>query len=336
MKHRLHVHSLSVVLLLLISALLFASCGTEKKDPADAEQDFKTAYEKYRMLDDNSAKADLMDEFASNYPDTEISGRAIGLVVYNRHYVNQDYQGALQYLDEQLGMVTNPSVRKSVKLQKLEALVELGRESELTALAQDLLDSPEALTPAERLEVLGAATKSGAWQLADRVSDILMQELKESDDPYSRSSVLMKKGWILHNLGRTDEALGFFEEAGSIGPRNFARYSEYPVMELEYQWASTLLAAGKPEEALETFEVRALFVKEENKALQDSYQELLKKAYLASGNDEASFEDYKTLRKAELSEQVPEFSAPDLNGRTLSFSEIKGDKATLLVFWFPT
>ena len=336
MKQRLHVTSLSLILLLLVSALIFAACGTGKKDPANAEQDFKAAYEKYRMLDSQSEKADLMDEFARNYPDSETAGRAIGLVVYNRHYANQDYQGALDYLDEQLELVSNPSVRKSVKLEKLEALAELGRGPELTTLADELLDSAESVTPSERLEILGAATKSGAWELADRISDILMQELKESEDLYSRSSVLMKKGWILHNLDRTEEALGFFEEAASIGPKNFAGYSEYPVMELEYQWASALLGAGKPGEALAAFEKRALFVKEENRSLQDSYQELYKKAYLAAGNEADSFQDYKLQRKAELSRQVPEFSSPDSTGKTLSFSDIKGEKATLLLFWFPT
>ncbi len=336
MKKRLTVASLLPALLILLSGLFFASCGTGKDTSASAEQDFKAAYEKYRMSDDRMEKAALMDKFAANHPDSETAGRAIEMVVYNRYMINEDYQGALVYLDKKIGEISDPAVLKSVKLLKLEALAELKEESALTILAEDLLNSADGLASGERLQVLGAATRSGAWYLADKVSGMLLDDLKDSDDPYSKSAVLMQKGWILHNLGQNEEALKFFEEADFIGPKNFAGYSEYPAMELEYQWATALLAAGRAKDALDKFEIRALFVKEENSDLQNSYQGLLKQAYLEAGKNEASFPAYKAERKAELSRQVPEFSAPDSNGKTLSFSEIRGEKATLLVFWFPT
>ncbi len=336
MKRQFTAVSLLLALLILPFGLLFVSCGTGKDTAASAEQDFKAAYEKYRSSDDRMEKALLMDKFVADHPGAETAGRAIEMVVYNRFVINEDYQGALGYLDTKLGEISEPAVLKSVKLQKLEILAELKDKSALNTLAEDILNSPEGLTSGERMQVLGAATRSGAWRLADKVSGMLLGELKDNNDPYSRSAVLMQKGWILHNLGQNEEALKFFEEADLIGPRNFAGYSEYPAMELEFQWASALLASGRAEDALDKFEIRALFVKEENNDLQDTYQGLLKQAYLAAGNNEASFPEYKAERKADLSRQVPEFSAPDANGKTRSFSEIKGEKATLLIFWFPT
>lgn len=336
MRYLGRLTSLALVLLFILSVLLFSSCGTAEDRALRAEQDFKTAYEKYRSSDDGFEKAALMDKFAADYPNAEPAGRAIGMVVYNRYVANEDYPGALEYLDEKLGLVSNPVVEKALRLQKLEVLAELKEEAALTTLAKELLDSPDPLNSGEKQLVLEAAAASGAWQLAEKVSAILLGEMRDSDDSYALSSVLMKRAWILHHLDRTEEALEYFTEADSLAPRNFAGYAEYPVMELEFQWATALLAAGKPAEALEEFEKRALFVKEENTELQESYQGLLKKTYLESGKDEASFQHYKADRKAELSKQVPEFSAPDSNGTARAFSDIRGEKATLLVFWFPT
>ena len=66
------------------------------------------------------------------------------------------------------------------------------------------------------------------------------------------------------------------------------------------------------------------------------HQKFFRDLYLESGKDESEFEAYKAERKNAYSQQVPDFRAPDSTGRMLSFSEIMGEKATLLVFWFPT
>ncbi|MFH1964269.1 MAG: hypothetical protein ABIJ42_01885, partial [Acidobacteriota bacterium] len=238
MRHLRSLTSLALVLLFILSVLLFSSCSTAEEKALSAEQDFKTAYEKYRSSDDGVEKAALMDKFAADYPNAEQAERAIGMVVYNRYSANEDYPGALEYLDEKLGLVSNPVVEKALKLQKLEVLAELKEEAALTTLAEELLDSPEPLNSGEKQRVLGAATASGAWQLAEKVSAILLDEMQGSDDPYALSSVLVKRAWILHNLDRTEDALQYFTEADSLAPRNFAGYAEYPAMELEFQWAT--------------------------------------------------------------------------------------------------
>ena len=322
---------------LLLAALLFMSaCGTVEKTADEAEEEFRAAYEEYRMLDDREEKASLMDRFATENPDAESAGRAIGMVVYNRYAQSGDYGGALAYLDEKLDFIKNPAIEKAVKLQKLEVLAELKQGETFRSLSEELLDSPLSLTSRERQQVLGAAVNSASWDLAETLSNSLLDEIPESSDPYGRSAVLLKKAWAIHNQGRSEEALGVFEEAGELAPRNFAGYFEYPAMELEFQWATALLAAGKAEEALERFAPRAIFVKEENPKLQESYQGLFKELYLESGRDGSALDAYKAQTKNELSKQVPEFSAPDAGGTTRSFSEIRGEKATLLVFWFPT
>lgn len=329
--------AIGTALPLLLAALLFMSaCGTVEKTAAEAEEEFRAAYEEYRMLDDREEKASLMDRFATENPDAESAGRAIGMVVYNRYAQSGDYGGALAYLDEKLGFINNPAVEKAVKLQKLEVLAELKQGETFRSLSEELLDSPLSLTSGERQQVLGAAVNSASWDLAETLSNSLLAEIPEGSDHYARSAVLVKKAWAVHKQGRSEEALEVFEEAGELAPRNFAGYYEYPTMELEFQWASTLLAVGNAEEALEKFAPRALFVKEENRSLQDSYQALLKEVYLESGRDGNAFDAYKAQKKNELSKQVPEFSAPDAGGTTRSFNEIRGEKATLLVFWFPT
>ena len=323
---------LSALLLLLLSA---SSCN-KAASPADADQEFNTAYEKYRMLDDRDEKADLMNEFAVGYPDSAMAGRAIGMVVYNRHLVKKDYSGALIYLDERLEVTANPAVIKFIKLQKLEVLAGLGNKEELTSLASELLDSPEGLSGGEKQQLLTSATEAEAWSLAEKVSDKLLEDLKETEDKYALSSVIAKKARAIRNLDRNGDALELFEQAASAAPLNFAGYFEYPVMDLEYQWASALRDAGEFDKALGIFEKRALFVKEETPEMEGFYQDLLRDLYLESGRTENLFEDYKAERKNILSKQVPEFLAPDQSGKMLSFSELKGEKATLLVFWFPT
>jgi len=335
-RYRLSVTKI-LFLTLLLALLAAVSCSKGEESQVDAAQDFKAAYEKYRMLDNRDVKADLMDEFVNTYPDSEMTGRAVGLVVYNRHLVKDDYAGALSYLNEKLAETVNPALTRSMKLQKIEVLASLDRPDELASLAAELLDSPEGLSGGEKQQVLTSATEAEAWSLAEKISDMLLEDLGETEDKYSLSSVLAKKAHVLHNQDRNGEALKLFEEAGSLAPRNFAGYFEYPVMDLEYQWASALLAAGKPEDALEVFDFRGLFVKEETPETHNTHQALLKELYLESGRDESSFEEYKAERKNSLSRQVPEFSAPDSSsGKQLVFSELKGEKATMLVFWFPT
>jgi len=325
-----------LLLLILLAGVFIASCGTGDKSPAELQAEFEAVYERYRESEDPAEKADLMDSFATENPDAESAGRAIGMVVYNRFSQSGDSEGALAYLNEKLEGISSPAVKRSVNLQKLEILAELGRDDEFSSLANQILDSSTPLSPGERKQILDSAVKAESWDLSERLTGILLEEMEEDSDPYTKSSILMQKAWAEHKLGRTEEALQVFEMAAQLAPRNYAGYYEYPVMELEYQWATALLEAGKAEEALGVFEPRALFVKEENKALQDSYQALLKDVYLEAGRDEASFDAYKAQRKEELATQVPEFSAPDAGGTTRSFSEIRGDEATLLVFWFPT
>ena len=329
--------SFSVILILLLALILAsASCTSKEEAVSDPAGEFKAAYEKYRMMDDRAAKAEMMDEFVTSYPDSELTGRAIGLVVYNRYLANDDFAGALGYLDNRLEAITNPAVTRSVTLQKVEVLGELKKAEELTSLAEELLNSPEGLSGGEKQQVLASATEAGAWELADTFSDLLLADLKESDDKYALSSVMAKKARVLYNLDQNGKALELFAHAASLAPRNFAGYFEYPVMDFEYRWADALQASGDPGKALEVLEQRALFVKEETPVLQGMHQDKLKELYLETGREEAGFDEYKAERKNELSRQVPEFSAPDSTGLMRSFSELRGEKATLLVFWFPT
>jgi len=321
---------------LLLPAVIYTGCQRGEDQSLNAEDAFKAAYDKYRVSDDREAKAALMDGFVASHPDSEPAGRAIGMVVYNRYSLNDDPEGALAYLDGKLELISNPGVRKAVELQKLTALAELGDSSSFSALVATLLESDPGLTPEEERQVLGAASTLGAWDLSIKISDVLLEKVSGSEDPYGRSEILMEKAWALHNLDHDEEALGFYREAASLAPRNFAGYYEYPTMELEYQWAATLRSAGRVSEALDLFSPRAVLVREEEKRLQESHQALLKELYLANGGEEASFDSFKAGKREEISRAVPDFSAPDANGTTRSFKEIKGAKATLLVFWFPT
>lgn len=322
--------------LILPLILILSSCGGGAEDDKTTEETFRAAYDDYRMMDDPEEKADLMDRFVRAHPDSPAAGRAIAMVVYNRYASKEAYGEALAYLDNRLAVIDSQEVKRNVNLQKLEILARLKNQSEFTELAGQLINSPEGLTPNQQQQILDAAVEAGSWNLALELAESVLEAFPADDDPYGRSSILMKEAWSMHNLGRSRESLEIFSSAAELAPRNFAGYFEYPAMELEYQWSQALLGADKPKDALARFEPRALFVREEDKELQRSYQSFFRELYLASGNLEASLNEYRKVRKEDLSRRVPDFSSLDREGILRKFSEIKGERATLLIFWFPT
>ncbi|UCF38580.1 MAG: hypothetical protein JSU96_06995, partial [Acidobacteriota bacterium] len=144
-----------------------------------------------------------------------------------------------------------------------------------------------------------------------------------------RAPALMNLGWALTNLERTDEGLEILEEAAELGQFNFVGFADWPTENLDYYLARAYLDAGRRRDALDRILPLAVISRSE-KAL-----ELLEEIHTAEGGEEADFASYVERQRQSVAKKVPEFTAFDYAGKSVSFEQFKG-KVTLLAFWFPT
>ena len=64
--------------------------------------------------------------------------------------------------------------------------------------------------------------------------------------------------------------------------------------------------------------------------------EVLSKAFIDRSGSANGFSDFVEGKRLEIAREIEDFQAYDYEGVEIAYSEVKGSKATLLAFWFPT
>jgi hypothetical protein len=333
--------ALSVIAVVMIGA----GCGqhsTESEDPADAAySQFRDAYLDAERREDQAA---LVEEFITEWPDHRNTGYfAADIVTYYSDHLG-DGERAYQIVSGVLQGATDPEVRFWLGTTLAPVAADLGRDLDLTGLIADLEASTE-LGFDHTEQILSAAAALADWDLLDRWSDEALErstpEAFRADYPNRdfddedvqrradrrRAIALSSNGWAAYNLGRTDDAFGAFENASRLAEKNYLGLSGTP---LERYWAQALLDSGDAARAIAVISREAVFGDHARA------EPVLREAWTTANDSGEGFDDFLDTARLELAPAIDDFTLTDYQGNTVSLNGVRGDKVTLLAFWFPT
>ncbi|MFO7524587.1 MAG: TlpA disulfide reductase family protein [Ignavibacteriaceae bacterium] len=264
-----------------------------------------------RTETDIDKKVQMVQEFELLFPESKFSTLPYDLAA-NAYRDVKDYNSAFQYLKTNQDKVS-PFRFYYIASRMLEEKADLQTammisESGIQQTRKNLLD------------------ENSSREKHETVKDAI--EMKETALAYS----LLVNGKILNELNKKPEALNSFEEMVSITK------STNP--ELNEVYAKSLVENEKFETAMTQIE-NYLRSGTHTPIMKD----LLRTAYIEVKGSDSGFDEYisefESLAKEKLFEKLnaeliskpaPQFSLVDLNGNTVSLSELKG-KTVMIDFW---
>ncbi len=196
----------------------------------------------------------------------------------------------------------------------------------------------------DHLEVIREASEAEDWPTVDRhaaeAAHLATPEAFRSDYPdreFSADEVavaarnrqgLLKThaGWSAAGQGDRERALTLFTAADGLVRRS---YLGLPSNDLYRYWGTTLIVDGQSEAGLEKLALVGLFARDEESfvAARTAYESVRHKK---------SWDDYVWELRRTHGARVEDFTALDYKDAVQSFDQLRGEKATLLTFWFPT
>ncbi len=129
------------------------------------------------------------------------------------------------------------------------------------------------------------------------------------------------------NQGHIQQAIKDYKKAQSLLRQTFFGL---PGEDLFRYWGETLVREGETDKGLEKLALAGLFGADKEAAA------LARKTFLEKGKSEDQYDDYLWSIRTKHGVSMVDFQAGDYKGGAHSFNQLKGKKATLLAFWFPT
>jgi hypothetical protein len=286
----------------------------------------------------------VSERFLADHPDHEQVPTVVGAATDVLLQELDDRDGAVALARAQLARAEDAEVRQDLQDILLDLYSAPGYGDELRRLVGERYD-PAEMTYVEHLTVLRAATGAEAWSLVDEhAAAAAPQATPEAfraaypDRDFSEERIatagrnrqgLLKTytGWSAANQGDTDRAFADFEAAAELVSPNFFGL---PSNELYRYWGQSQVAAGQADEGLEKLVLADIFSADHEAG------ELARAAFADLGRPEDEYEKYVWKLRRERAVDMVDFQATDYEGAARSFNELRGEKATLLAFWFPT
>lgn len=321
--------------------LLPTSAGVWAQETTDPFEIEKAAY---LAAETNSERLEIMQTFLNDYPQHEKAGfvteNAVRILVDSM----DNYHGAIKLAQKQLAAAGDSEVKPEIQ----DILIELyGRPGFADDLAQMVAQRYDFQTMiyTEHLAVLRAATKAEAWIMVDKYAqqatplatpDAFRAAYPEREftDEYiqeagqNRQGLLKTfTGWAAANLGDEKRAKQDFKAASSLVRKNFFGL---PDNDLYLYWGQSQIRFGEPDQGQEKLALLGIF------GANSAAAEKARKTYLESGKTEAQYEKFIWNLRQKHSVKMVDFKAVGYQGDSPSYNQLKGKKATLLAFWFPT
>lgn len=322
-------------------ALLLFPCGAM----AQAEDDpFETAKAAFMAAETPQEKVAVSERFLAAHPDHEqvpvVVDAAAGVLLDQMDY----REGAVALTRAQLARTTDEPLKQDLRDILLSLYSVPGYGDELRKLVSERYDVA-TMTYVEHLTVLEAATGAEAWALVDEhAAAAAPQATPEAfgaayaDRGFSEERIatagnnrqgLLKTftGWSAANQGDLDRAYADFTAAAALVSPNFFGL---PSNDLYRYWGRTLVGNGEGEKGLEMLALADIFAADHDAG------ELARQTFADLGRNEDKFADYLWQLRQEHAVAMVDFQATDYEGAARSYNELRGEKATLLAFWFPT
>lgn len=335
---RASVAAACAVMLLMAASAALAADPPEEIDPFDA------ASAQYDAAETDAARLAVIRKFMAEHPDHDRIGASIREGVRLLDGPLDDHAGAVALASEQLAAASDPELRREIQEILLGVYGVPAHADDLAALVGSMHDIT-AMTYTEHLTVLEAAAGAEAWGLVDRhvaaAAELATAEAfraaypdRDFSDSYVESAGRNRRGllrtyvgWSAANRGDTADALAAYREAADLVRSSFLGIPENA---LYLYWGQTLVRNGDREKGLELLALAGIF------GADHDADELARRVYLDMGRDEESYDDYLWELRLAHGVDMVDFQATDYADAQRSFNELRGRKATLLAFWFPT
>jgi tetratricopeptide (TPR) repeat protein len=329
------------IFIIVILVCLIASALTVLAQD-EMQQFFADMETRYNAAEGDQARLDLCIEVLTKYPDTDYTRMIIGTA--------ESHCSALDKLDEFIllaekvqGQVESEEVKRWIDQRLLGVFGKTKKIDRLDNMAAKLSASGEenfnlyydfirAYTDAEQwAPIMKYAEKADPFANRDAYK-------KEYEDRDYSDEVLTKRGknrkgllltytgWALANTGDIETALKNFNDAGTMIMHAYTGQSDG---KLDYFWGTTLIKAGKLDEALDRLAPLALYDGDEDAMA------LMKKAYIKKHGDDAKLDQFLKKQRVKFAKQIDDFTLKKYDGTELTLSSHKG-KVIVLSFWFPT
>ncbi|MBC8185337.1 redoxin domain-containing protein [candidate division KSB1 bacterium] len=268
-------------------------------------------YRNFRSLTNLKEKIKFYREFKNDFPESR-SLNSMTLSILDDFAEAKRYDEAEEFLNKN---VSNPSsnLLNTVAWEMVEKEINLKTAAELAKNGVELA----------RKEIENPTSKKPSYITEKQWRKNLKMPLGNILDTY---------GFALYKLGQAEESLPHFAEAVEIFNKGNKDVNE--------RYAEALFETGKTEKAY-AFAEECL--KEGKKT--PKIEEVFKKSWLAVKGSDEGLEDFFTKLNAEgiqklkdelakklLDKPAPDFTLEDLEGNTVSLSDLKG-KTIILDFW---
>jgi len=311
------------------------------EDQADPFESEKAAY---LAAETDEAKVEIGKRFIQNHPQHEQTGFVTGEVVSLLGGSLNDYEGAVKLAESQLKAAGATDIKAEIQEILLELYGKPGYGGKLQHLVGEMFN-PQAMIYTDHLRVMRSAATAEVWSLVDhhvaKATPLATPEAfraaypdRDFSDEYvagagrNRQGLLKTyAGWSAANQGDTQRALADFNQADDMVRKSFLGT---PDNELLLYWGKTLVMSGDETAGLEKLAVAGLFGTDHDVA------EQAHQIYLDLGRSDDKYDDYLWQMRRKHGVNMVDFAATDYDGNTQTFNGLKGKKATLLAFWFPT
>jgi hypothetical protein len=340
------------LMMLAFTVIALAGCGgdgnggdraAEKKDAKTAKEIYADLAEARRDLETTEEKLAVTKNFLSEYPESEVTARALDAVLYYQGEALGDLEGAITYAEGLRDRVTNAEILTAVDKVMIPWYGQAGKKEKMLSVA-DRLAAANALGFNDHWNVIEAAGDADDWELVraycEKARPVATAEAYRADYPNGEFTedevaqaadnrlgmILVMEGWARANQGEIDAALDELAKADGLVRHSYVGTADY---DLDTYRARTLMMARDFEKAIDQFAREAL-VMGNAEALTG-----MKEAYAALHGDTVGFTDYAATLHRSVAKTVQDFQLSDYEEKPRRFSNLRGD-VTLLAFWFPT
>jgi len=326
--------TLAVVLLL---AAALPALAQQAADPFDATR------EAFMKLETPEEQLALVKQFLAEHPDHARVGDVLEAGVQLLRGPLEDPAGAVDLAETQLSRATSADSRAAVQRILLPLYGEPAHRDDLVTLVGDM-SSGQPLTYVQHLDVIRAGVGAQAWELVDvhcaaatpqATAEQFLADYPDRDfSPQyaaeagaNRQGLLLTfQGWSAANQGDLDGAERTFRAASKQVRTTFLGVPENA---LYRYWGQTLLMRGDRHAGLEKLALAAVYGGDEAAGA------AAREAFAALDNP-GDYDDYLWQLRQKHAPRMVDFAATDYADQSTAFADVRGERATLLAFWFPT
>ena len=323
------------VILLTLAAV--SATAKEATDP------FEATKAQFMAAEGFEAQMTIVKSFLADHPNNAHAGDVVEVGADLFIDQRNDRPAAVALAENQLKVSTDPEVVSAIQGVLIGLYSDPAYAFKLETLVGEIYD-PATMRFTEHLKVLGAAAAADAWPLVDAQCKAALEKAnaetfaadypdREFSDEETATAgrnregmILTYVGWSMANQGNARKAMGQYKKAESSLRPSFAGV---PTNELYRYWGQTLLMRDDAEEGLEKLTLAAIYGGD------DQADEIARKSF-ADIRPSDTYDDYTWTLRREYGPEMVDFSTTDYQDATRTFHELKGRKATLVAFWFPT